>query len=103
MFFVNTSFNLLKRQYISFSSIPGTYTLDVRRTPNQTDSDVTLPRSSYQGKITEKDWRTDCKRWIEYPSQISKLSYFNLLGLAAFWYIIGFPFRFFDVATLTVR
>jgi len=37
--------------------MPGTYTLGVRRTPNQTDSDMTCSRSCDQGKITKKDWR----------------------------------------------
>jgi len=31
-----------------------TYTLGVRRTPNQTDSGVTFSRSCDQGKITKK-------------------------------------------------
>ena len=47
VFFVNSSFYVLKRQWFSHFSIPGTYTLDVLRTPNQSDNDVTLPRSSY--------------------------------------------------------
>jgi len=37
--------------------IPGTYTLDVRRTPNQTAGDVTFSRSCYQGQITKKVWK----------------------------------------------
>jgi len=32
-----------------------TYTLGVRRTPNQADSDVTYSRSCDQGKITKKN------------------------------------------------
>jgi len=32
-----------------------------RRTPNQTDSDVTFSRSCDQGKITEKDWKISMK------------------------------------------
>jgi len=34
--------------------MPETYTLGVRRTPNQTDSVVTFSRSCAQGKITKK-------------------------------------------------
>jgi len=33
----------------------GTYPLDVRRTPNEADSDMTLPRWCYQGEITKKN------------------------------------------------
>jgi len=33
--------------------VPGTYALGVRRTPDQTDSDVTCSRSCDKGKITE--------------------------------------------------
>jgi len=40
--------------YYSASSLPGTFTLGVRRTPNQTDSDVTCSRSRDQGKITKR-------------------------------------------------
>jgi len=36
---------------------PGTYTLDVQRAPNQTDSDVICSRSCDQGKITKKYWK----------------------------------------------
>jgi len=32
----------------------------MKRTPNQTDSDVTCSRSCDQGKITKKDW----KMWL---------------------------------------
>jgi len=39
---------------ISASSLPGTYTLSVRRRPNQTDSDVSCSRSCDQGKITKR-------------------------------------------------
>jgi len=48
--------------------------LDVLRTPNQTDSDVTFSRSCNQGKIAENS----CGRLIDLLGQISKLSYFNL-------------------------
>ena len=44
VFFVNTSFYILKHQEFSHSSILGTYTLGVRHTPNEVDSDMTLPR-----------------------------------------------------------
>jgi len=33
------------------------FTLAVRRTPNQTDSDVSCSRSCDQGKITKQDWK----------------------------------------------
>ena len=36
------------------TNLPGTYTLGVRRTRNQTDSDVTCSRSCDQGKILKK-------------------------------------------------
>jgi len=36
-------------------------------------------------------------------SKSSKLSFFNLLGLADFLMHHSFPFRFYDVATLGVR
>jgi len=36
------------------SSVPGTYTPSVRRTPKQTDSDVTCSRSCDQRKITKR-------------------------------------------------
>jgi len=53
--FVYTSFYVFKSQQFSHSSIPGTYTLGVRRTPNQTDGFVTFARSCDQGKITKND------------------------------------------------
>jgi len=37
-------------QQFSHFSIQGTYTLDMRRTPNQNDSDVTFPDRAIQGK-----------------------------------------------------
>jgi len=53
-FFVNTSCFAFKCQQFSHSSVPGTYTLGVRRTPNQTDSDVTFSRSCDQGIIKKE-------------------------------------------------
>jgi len=40
---------------LTFFSTSGNDTLGVRRTPNQTDSDVPFSRSCHQGKITKKD------------------------------------------------
>jgi len=52
LFFVNTSFYVFKCQQF-FTFLPGTYTLAVRRTPDQTHSDVTLWRLCDQWKITK--------------------------------------------------
>jgi len=57
LFFVRTSFYVFNCQLFSHSSIPGTCTLGVRRTPKQIDSDVTFSRSYDQVKITKKDWK----------------------------------------------
>jgi len=59
-FVVNTKAYVLKRQLFSHSSTPGTYTLSVPRTPNQTDSDVVhdlfqIVRSRENHK---RDWKT---------------------------------------------
>ena len=64
----------------------------MRRTPNQTDSDVTCSRSCDQGKITKQDWKIN-GRLIDFLSQISKLSHFNLLD-GTFWCITSIRFRF---------
>jgi len=42
---------------IRFLKIYGTYTLGVRRTSNQIDSDVTFSKSRDQGKITKTEWK----------------------------------------------
>jgi len=42
-------------------------------------------------------------RFIDLQGQISKLSYFNLLDLAAFLMHLLFPVSFLDVATVDVR
>jgi len=51
---VCTNFYIFKCQQFSHSSVPGTYTLSVRRTPKQIDSDVACSRSCDQGKITKR-------------------------------------------------
>jgi len=63
--------------------IPGISTLRVRHTPNQTDSDVTFPDRAIKGnhKNALKD---NYEHLTDFLSQISKLSYFNLLELADF-------------------
>jgi len=47
--------------------------------------------------------KNNCSRLIDFLSQISQLSYFNLLSLADFLMHHWFPVSFFDVATLGVR
>jgi len=42
-------------------------------------------------------------RLVDFLSQISKLSYFNLLDLPDFLMHLWFPVSYFDVATLGVR
>jgi len=60
-----------------------TYTQGVRRTPNYTDRYVTFSRSCDQGKIPKLIQRYyRCS--IDFLSQISKLSYFNVLDLSDF-------------------
>ena len=83
LFFANTTFYVVNCQEFSHFSIPGTYTLGVRRTPNQTDSDVTFSRLYDQGKITEKAWKIIMDAQL-ILGQLSNLSYFNLLDLADF-------------------
>jgi len=61
VFFVNTAFYVFKFQQFTHLSIPGTYTLGVRRTRNQTDRSVLFSRLCNQVKITlvtiKKDWK----------------------------------------------
>jgi len=57
-FFVNTNFYIFKCWQFSASSLRRTCALGVRRTPNQTDRDVTCSRSWGQLKITKKNWKT---------------------------------------------
>jgi len=52
--FLLTLVFLIQMPVIFTFLMSGTYTLGVRRTPNQTDSDVTLSTSFDQGKITKK-------------------------------------------------
>ena len=63
--------------------VPRAYTLGMRRTPNQADSDVTLSTPCDQGKITKKVWKI-CESLTDFQGQILKQSYFNLLDLADF-------------------
>ena len=77
---------------------PWAYTpgvIGVRHTPSQTDRGVPFSRLCDQGKIT-KSFQGSYGRLIDFLSQISKLSHFNLLDLAAFYFtcITRFPFRF---------
>jgi len=50
LFLSTLVFAYCKWQQFSHSSIPGTYTLGVRRTPNQTDSDLTFPDRAIKRK-----------------------------------------------------
>jgi len=55
-FFLSTPFlRIIQMPVVSHSSTPVTYTLGVRGTPNQIDSDVTFSRSCNQGKSQKKD------------------------------------------------
>jgi len=72
----------------------------VWRIPNQTDSDVPFSRWPNKRKFTKKGLKDNCGRLIDFLSQISKLSYFNLLDLADFLMHHQFPVSFFDVANL---
>ena len=54
LFCCQYQFLRIQMAVIAASPIPGTYTLSVQRTPNQTDSDVTCSRSCDQVKITNK-------------------------------------------------
>ena len=62
--------------------LPKTYTLGVRRTPNQTDSDVTFFQIARSSENHEKGLKDHYGRLIGFLSQIKKLSYFTLLDLA---------------------
>jgi len=73
------------------------YTLDVRRTPNHSNSDVAFTRPYDQGKIMKKDWKIG--RLSDFLSHNSKWSYFNLLDLADFLMHHQFPLSFVDVAS----
>jgi len=73
----------------------------VRRTSNQTDSDVTFPYRAIKGKSQKRI--ENYGSLIDFLSQISKLFYFNLLDLADFLMHHQFPVSFFEVATLGVR
>jgi len=72
-------------------------TCTTRRTPNQTHRAVTFSSSCNQGKITKKFWKI-IMDVIDFQSQISQLSHFNLLHLADFMHH-WFSVSFFDVAT----
>jgi len=52
MFFLSTAALTYSISSNSHFSMPGTYTPGDRRTPNQTDSDVTFSKSCDQGEIT---------------------------------------------------
>jgi len=55
-------------------------------------------RDFFQIKLSRENYKKALKntysRLIDFLRKISKLSYFNLLGVADFWCIISFPFRF---------
>jgi len=53
-FVVNTNFCIFTCQSFSHSSVQGTYTLSVRNTRNETDSDMIYSRSFDQEKITNR-------------------------------------------------
>jgi len=69
-FFVSTSFYVFKGQQFSHSSIPETYALGMRRTPNQTDSDVTCSRSCDPNENHKKGLKDNFGRSIDFLSQI---------------------------------
>ena len=71
-------------------------------TPSETDSDVSFSSSYDQEKITKRRLKDNCGCLIDFLSQISKLSYFSLFGLADFLMHHWFPVSFFDVAILQV-
>jgi len=58
-------------------------TLGVRRTPNQTDSDVTFSDRAIKGK-SKQGLKDNYAPLIDFLNHISKLSYFNLRDLAEF-------------------
>jgi len=63
--------------------LPGTCTLGVRRTPHQTDSDVTF-QIVQSAENHRKRLKENSGCLIDFLSQISTLSYFNLLDLGDF-------------------
>jgi len=69
----------------------------VRRTPNQTDSDVTVSRSCDQGKSQKRVELKDNYGRFYFLSQILQLSYLNVLDLANLLMHHQFPISFFDV------
>jgi len=73
--FVNTRSCVFKCQQFSHSSIAGTYTLGVRCTLTQPDSDVAFSRSCDQVKFIKKGLKDNYGCFIDFLSQISKLSY----------------------------
>jgi len=83
--------------------MPGTYTLGVRSTPNQTDSDMTFFQIVRSRENHKWDLKDMYGRLIDFQGQISKLSYFNLLDLSDFLMHHLFPVTFFNVAILGVR
>jgi len=55
--FVNNRFYVFTCHWFSHSSVPGTSTSSVRRTPKHTDSHVTFPDRTMKGKPEKKDWK----------------------------------------------
>ena len=94
LFFCQHYLSRVQMLIISHSSIPRTYTLGVRRTPNENDSDVTFFKSCDRGKI-----RKIIAKLIWTFSWFSesnfKTALFQLAWISYFWSITGFLYRFF--------
>ena len=66
----------------------------VRRTPNQTDSDVTFSRSCYHGKITKEDWKI--------TTDVNFLNWFSELNFKTVLFQLAW-FSWFSDASLLFR
>jgi len=75
----------------------------VWRTPNQTNSDVFFFQIVQSRENRKKRFKDNYGPFIDFLSQISKLSYFNLLDLAEILMHHWFLVLFFNVASLGVR
>jgi len=64
-----------------------TYTLGVRHTPNQTDSDVTCSRACDQGKITKKAWKIYMDVQLIFRDKFQNCPISTWLLYLAFWCI----------------